>query len=199
MTIGIVGAFLLGFWGSLHCVGMCGGIVGILHNSLADKNKSNSKRKWLFWLAYNSGRIISYSIAGALAALIGSNLFSILNPDYAHRIGQILSGLFMIAFGLYIAGWWFGLTILETKGAILWRKISPLAKQIMPVRHIHQALLLGRIVGLVALWAGLFSLGLDVYFAFGNRWYGTYVRFWPGYLTDVTVNQQHSTAHRSAR
>ena len=147
MTLGIVGAFLLGFWGSLHCVGMCGGIVGILHNSLVDKNKSNRKRKWLFWLAYNAGRIFSYSMAGAIAAFIGSSLFSIMNPDYAHRIGQILSGLFMIAFGLYIAGWWLGLTVLETKGAVLWRKISPLAKTIMPVKHVHQALLLGGLWG----------------------------------------------------
>ena len=147
MTLGIAAAFLLGFWGSLHCVGMCGGIVGVLHNSLANKNKLNSQRKWLFWLAYNTGRIISYSIAGAFAALLGSTLFAIINPDYAHRIGQILSGLFMIAFGLYIAGWWFGLTVLEARGAVLWRKISPLTKRFIPVEYIHQALLLGGLWG----------------------------------------------------
>ena len=147
MTLGLGGAFLLGFWGSLHCVGMCGGIVGVLHNSLADKNNLSRNRIWFFWLAYNAGRIISYSFAGALAAFVGSNLFSILNPEYAHRIGQMLSGLFMIAFGLYIAGWWLGLSVLEARGAILWRKISPLTKCFMPVKHLHQALMLGGLWG----------------------------------------------------
>ena len=147
MNVGILSAFLLGFWGSLHCVGMCGGIVGVLHNSLAEKNRLNTYRKWLFWLAYNSGRIISYAIAGGIAAFLGSSLFSIINPDYAHRLGQVLSGLFMIAFGLYLGGWWFGLTFLEQKGAVLWRKISPLTKNFIPVKHLHQALLLGGLWG----------------------------------------------------
>ncbi len=147
MTLGVLSAFLLGFWGSLHCVGMCGGIVGILHNSLAEKESLQTTRKWLFWLAYNAGRIVSYAIAGGIAAFLGSGLFSIINPEYAHRIGQVLSGLFMIAFGLYLGGWWFGLTILEQKGAAVWRKISPLTKRFIPVKHLHQALLLGGLWG----------------------------------------------------
>lgn len=143
MNLGAVTALLLGFWGSLHCVGMCGGIVGILHKSLAENNRD----KWLFWIAYNAGRIISYALAGGIAAYIGSSLFSVINPDYAHRIGQLLSGLFMIAFGLYLGGWWFGLAFFEKKGAFVWRRISPLTKKILPVAHLHQAFLLGGLWG----------------------------------------------------
>ncbi len=143
MTIGLITAFLLGFWGSLHCVGMCGGIVGVLNNSLANKDGN----KWTFWLGYNFGRIFSYSIAGGIAAFVGSNLFAVINPDYAHRIGMMLSGLFLIAFGLYLSGWWYGLSWIERKGAILWQKISPLTKKFIPVKHVYQALCLGALWG----------------------------------------------------
>ena len=147
MTIGLASAFLLGFWGSLHCVGMCGGIVGVLHNALSKSNRASTNKRWLFWLAYNSGRILSYSFIGALAAFVGSSLFSIINPDYAHRIGQLLSGLFLMAFGLYLAGWWRGLSQIEKKGAVLWRYINPITQKFIPVKHIHQALCLGMLWG----------------------------------------------------
>lgn len=147
MTIGVLSAFLLGFWGSLHCVGMCGGIVGVLNNSLTEKARTSSSKKWPLWLAYNTGRIFSYAIAGGIAAFIGSSLFMIINPEYAHRIGQLLSGLFLIAFGLYLSGWWYGLSVLEQKGTIVWQKISPLTKRFVPVENLHQALSLGMLWG----------------------------------------------------
>ncbi len=143
MTITYFAAFMLGFWGSLHCVGMCGGIVGVLNNSLANKNDNG----WRFQFAYNFGRIFSYSIAGGIAAFIGSSVFTLINPDYAHRIGLMLSGLFLIAFGLYLSGWWLGLTWIERKGAVLWQRISPMTKKFIPVKHFHQALCLGMLWG----------------------------------------------------
>ncbi len=147
MTIGLLSAFMLGFWGSLHCVGMCGGIVGVLNNSLADKNRQQAKNKWQFWLAYNIGRIFSYAIAGGIAAFVGSSLFKIINPDYAHRIGLMLSGLFLIAFGLYLSGWWHGLSWIEKKGTVLWQQISPFTQKFVPVEHLYQALCLGALWG----------------------------------------------------
>ena len=143
MTVSYLAAFMLGFWGSLHCVGMCGGIVGVLNNSLANEKSNN----WVFWFAYNFGRIFSYSVAGGIAALVGSSLFTLISPDYAHRIGMMLSGLFLIAFGLYLSGWWLGLTWIERKGTALWQKISPLTKKFIPVRHLHQAVCLGALWG----------------------------------------------------
>lgn len=147
MSIGLFSAFLLGFWGSLHCVGMCGGIVGVLNQSIVNKDQLSRKRKLFIWSAYHGGRIISYSIAGGLAALLGSSLFSIINPDYAHKIGMILSGLFMIAFGLYLSGWWMGLMILEKKGDFIWQRLKPFSKKFLPVEHVYQAFVLGGLWG----------------------------------------------------
>ena len=59
-------ALLLGFFGSFHCVGMCGPIALSLPN--------NSSNKWhivFSKLIYNLGRIITYSILGLIVGLIG--------------------------------------------------------------------------------------------------------------------------------
>ena len=87
MIVGLFSAFLLGFWGSLHCVGMCGGIVGILNNSLA--KQCQDKAKWKFWLVYNVSRILSYSVAGGISAWVGSGLFTMINPEQAQRTGTM--------------------------------------------------------------------------------------------------------------
>lgn len=60
-------AFLFGFMGSFHCAGMCGPIALTLPKKttgLALKGK----------LLYNSGRIITYAILGAVIGLFGRSL-----------------------------------------------------------------------------------------------------------------------------
>ncbi|MFD2202583.1 sulfite exporter TauE/SafE family protein [Shivajiella indica] len=60
-------AFLLGFLGSFHCLGMCGPIA------LAVSSKDNSrflKNK----IIYNLGRTITYSFLGALIGLLGFSI-----------------------------------------------------------------------------------------------------------------------------
>ena len=61
-------ALLMGFFGSSHCMAMCGGIAGIL--SQADA-KTSFTRKTKIAIAYNIGRITSYSFIGLLAGTIG--------------------------------------------------------------------------------------------------------------------------------
>lgn len=61
--------FLVGLFGSLHCVGMCGPIA------LALPVFSNSKLNLVFGrLLYNFGRIITYSIIGFLFGLLGNRI-----------------------------------------------------------------------------------------------------------------------------
>ncbi|MES2679458.1 MAG: sulfite exporter TauE/SafE family protein [Bacteroidota bacterium] len=62
----IVAAISLGFLGSFHCIGMCGPIA----LSLPVHNKPPLLR-YLLILSYNAGRIITYSLLGLLAGIIG--------------------------------------------------------------------------------------------------------------------------------
>lgn len=59
-------ALLLGFFGSFHCVGMCGPIA------LSLPNIGNGKWNFITGkLIYNFGRIITYSILGLMVGIIG--------------------------------------------------------------------------------------------------------------------------------
>ena len=56
-------ALILGFTGSLHCLGMCSPLAMMVTGQSA---KGFTKR-----LVYNSGRIVTYSVAGFIVASIG--------------------------------------------------------------------------------------------------------------------------------
>ncbi|MDX5346137.1 MAG: sulfite exporter TauE/SafE family protein [Hymenobacteraceae bacterium] len=61
--------FLFGLLGSFHCVGMCGPIA------LALPMAGNSKKAYVAGrLLYNGGRIITYTLLGALAGVFGETL-----------------------------------------------------------------------------------------------------------------------------
>lgn len=133
-------AFLVGLAGSVHCVGMCGGIVTSF-TFLLPKNTN----QWPFLIAYNTGRIISYAIAGTFAGLLGASVTSA--TFLSAQLLPLLSGLFMVLLGLYIGNWWRVLTKLEIAGQWIWRIISPYSKRFLPFSTPLHALPYGIIWG----------------------------------------------------
>ncbi|SIT70089.1 hypothetical protein SAMN05216526_1232 [Ectothiorhodosinus mongolicus] len=143
----LLAAFVVGLLGGVHCVGMCGGIVGAL--TLSTEAKQVSQRFGLapFLLAYNGARILSYTAAGAIAGGLGWLAISWTDVQWAQSILQVLAGLFMVALGLYLAGWWQGLVRIEKAGGLLWRRIEPLGRRLLPVKTLPQAFVLGLLWG----------------------------------------------------
>lgn len=135
-------ALALGLLGGGHCIGMCGGLMGALTMAIP----AQQRRGWPLWrvlLGYNLGRITSYGIAGALLGSIGWLIQDLgLGP-----LLRTLAGLLMIAMGLYLANWWSGLTRLERLGRGLWKHIEPMARRLLPVTRMPQAVLLGALWG----------------------------------------------------
>ncbi len=132
-------AFLLGIMGSSHCLGMCGGISAALG--------FQPGQGYGRILAYNAGRISTYTLIGLLAGIVGGSItlaLPLLGP-----VLRTLAGLLLIAMGLYIAGWWMGLTQLEKIGGGLWRRVQPLTQKLLPVHSSGQALQLGLLWGLL--------------------------------------------------
>ncbi|MCX6221466.1 MAG: sulfite exporter TauE/SafE family protein [Bacteroidia bacterium] len=88
MTI-LITAFLLGLMGSLHCVGMCGPIA----LSLPLQGNTILRKIWGSTL-WSLGRIVTYSLMGALFGLIGAG-FKMLGYQQiisiAIGVGMILS------------------------------------------------------------------------------------------------------------
>ena len=133
-------ALVLGLLGGGHCLGMCGGLMGAL--TLAIPPEQRGRRARLL-LAYNLGRILSYACAGLLLGLAG---WAVASSPAAMAL-RVVAALLLIAMGLYLAGWWSGLTRIEALGRGLWRHIQPMASRLLPVSSLPRALLLGALWG----------------------------------------------------
>jgi hypothetical protein len=136
----LVSAVILGLLGGGHCLGMCGGLMGALTLAIAPERRA---QRFRLLLAYNLGRILSYAAAGLLLGLAGWALAS--SPAATGL--RVVAALLLIAMGLYLAGWWSGLTRIEALGRGLWRHIQPLTRRFMPVDNLPRALLLGTLWG----------------------------------------------------
>jgi hypothetical protein len=142
-----IAAFLIGLTGGAHCLGMCGGIVGALTLGLPPAPGHPLLARLPYLLAYNLGRIASYVTAGALVGGMGAWAAHLASVRHAQLTLQVLAGLFMILLGLYLAGWWPGLSRVERAGGVLWRRIEPLGRRFFPVRTPLQALGIGLVWG----------------------------------------------------
>ncbi|SFC50831.1 sulfite exporter TauE/SafE family protein [Clostridium uliginosum] len=95
--------FVVGMLTSIHCVGMCGGIM--LTQSLSKNNilkeKQNKFKTLMPAILYNAGRMTSYTIIGGVVGALGSVLSLSLNVKAGL---QIFAGLFMVIMGLNMAG-----------------------------------------------------------------------------------------------
>jgi len=138
-------ALMVGLLGSTHCLGMCGGIVGALNMDIAQSRQSNQTRL-LRHFTYNAGRIVSYSIAGAVAGFVGL-MASQMSLGNVAPYGRFIAGLFMIALGLYLADWWRILSVTEKIGLHIWKRIQPLGQRFLPVKTPLQAFGLGLVWG----------------------------------------------------
>ncbi|MEP5766601.1 MAG: sulfite exporter TauE/SafE family protein [Halieaceae bacterium] len=133
--LSIGAALLLGLLGSSHCLVMCGGI------SVALGMGSAPQKKTLLLSLFQLGRISTYTLLGAgLGALLGK---FVLLSEWVFPALRLLSGVLLVAMGLYIANWWRGLTMLERAGQALWRRLQPRAQKHLPVRSAGDALLIG--------------------------------------------------------
>jgi hypothetical protein len=136
---GFLALFLVGLLGGTHCVGMCGGIVGALSMQAAQGRPALS-----IHLAYNCGRIASYTLAGALAGAIG---FAFGNLLPVQRGLYLFASLMLVALGFYLLGATRTLAVVERSGQWLWLHIQPATRRFMPVRGVAQALPLGMLWG----------------------------------------------------
>jgi sulfite exporter TauE/SafE len=166
----LLALFLVGLLGGTHCVGMCGGIVGAL--------SVGGPARFSLHLAYNLGRILSYTLAGALVGALGSASLALAGQLPLRIALYLAANLMLIALGFYLMGVTRALAFTERVGQNLWKHIQPLTRRFLPARSVVQALPLGMLwgwlpCGLVysalatALAAGSASQGALLMLAFG--------------------------------
>jgi len=86
-------AFTLGFFGSLHCIGMCGPLAMAV-TSIKSTSGYHTLRTSL---AYNIGRTIGYIILGLVFGILGS----LVAFSGAQKAVSVLLGILMILIGLF--------------------------------------------------------------------------------------------------
>lgn len=135
-------ALLAGLLGSAHCLGMCAGISGLFGVSAEVRTL---RRQLPMAIAYNAGRILTYALLGVVVATVGSALVDA-KPTLARPI-LLITGTVIILIGLQVAFSWRLLNPIERMGAVLWQKLSPIAKHFVPVTNVPRALGLGLLWG----------------------------------------------------
>lgn len=133
----LLAALLAGLLGGVHCAGMCGGIVAAF-SFRADGGVAPFR----LHLAYNLGRVFSYTLFGALAGALGASL-KLADFLPVQTVLYILAQLVMILLGLYLAGWSTWVLVFERAGGVIWQRVKPLFQKLLPVRTLPQAWLAG--------------------------------------------------------
>jgi sulfite exporter TauE/SafE len=140
-------AFLMGLFSSLHCISMCGSIIGTLTLSLSPEIRRKKKSLLPFVFNYNFGRIFSYTLAGAIAGFLHTMAMTHAAEFHGHRFLQIFSAIIMACAGLYIAGWFPRFAYIEKAGAYIWKIIEPYGRKLIPVKNRTQAFVFGMVWG----------------------------------------------------
>ncbi|MGZ8266644.1 MAG: sulfite exporter TauE/SafE family protein, partial [Burkholderiales bacterium] len=135
-------AFFAGLLGGVHCAAMCGGIV-----VACTSRRANGAFDWRRALAYNTGRISSYAIAGAVAGALGQASVAFRGGATTHHVLLALAGTALVLMGLYIGGASWVVRGLEAAGAVAWRRIQPWSRAFLPASTPTRALGLGFVWG----------------------------------------------------
>ena len=162
MTLDYLSAFVIGLLGSGHCIVMCGGISTLLtsaikvnqqhkdltNNTLTNNTLTNNtltNNRYIIVLAYHIGRILSYSVIGAVVAFTSS--IAVKNIGISIVFLKTITGFFLILLGLYIAKWLMWLNYIELLGKHIWRYLSPKTKRFIPIQNSQSAFFLGCLWG----------------------------------------------------
>jgi len=177
--LAIVAALLAGFFGSTHCVSMCGAIVVLFEGPATAETQLNA---WLRRISYNVGRLCFYMLLGSIAAAGGVVLTRTMGVAQGLLLLRLLAAGLVIAIGLNLLFDWRLTRFLETAGAGLWRKLSGSAKHVLPASTPGRALSVGFLWG--ALPCGLVYSAVAIAATSGSLAGGAWIMlaFWLGTL-----------------
>ncbi len=180
--LAIVAALLAGFFGSTHCIGMCGAVVVLFEGRSPDAANSGA---WLRRFSYNIGRLCFYALLGSIAGVGGAVLTKTVGVSQGLMVLRILAALLVVAIGLNLVFDWRLTRFLETAGTGLWSKLAPLAKYVLPADTLGRALSAGFLWG--ALPCGLVYSAVAIAATTGSLAGGatTMFAFWLGTLPAI--------------
>ncbi len=87
----LISVFIASLLGSPHCAGMCGGFVAIY--------STNSKNPFLSHVTYHLGRLLTYTMVGALAGAAGQSIDNWAAVVGVQRVSMVATGLLLLYWG----------------------------------------------------------------------------------------------------
>ncbi len=180
----LIGAWLAGILGGVHCIAMCGGFLAAIAGSgmpAAAQGRPLLRARDLArrQLPYNLGRITTYVLLGAVAGSAGALALSSSASLLPLQRGlYVVANLFLLGLAIGIAGRREGHSWLQRAGSSVFGKVLPAARPLLVVRSTSARYATGMIWGLVpcaltysvlpvALFAGGPVQGAAVMLAFG--------------------------------
>jgi len=184
-------AFVAGFFGSAHCLGMCGAIVVLF------EQQAGAAAGWRHRVLYNLGRLGFYVLLGSIAGAGGAVITKVSGINAGLVILRLIGGMLVIVIGLNLLFNWSATRFLEQAGAGLWRRLSPLAKHVLPVSTAPRAFAAGLLWG--ALPCGLVYSAVALAGTSGGPVSGavTMAAFWAG-TAPAMLLAGHSAARLNA-
>jgi hypothetical protein len=138
-TLVLGAALLTGLLGGAHCVAMCGGIA---------TGFSTQSRGWWVAAQPNLGRVLGYTLAGALVGGLGGGLLGLARIPWLPIAMRAAVGLVLILAGL---------RMFDQRGRIprffggpgnrLWLALRPLQRRLLPANTAGKRLALGMLWG----------------------------------------------------
>lgn len=141
----LLSAFVLGLFGTVHCVAMCGTITGAFCMALPQPAKPSLFSNLNYIIGFNLGRISTYTIAGLIFGFFGQKIYG--SSETGHQVLVYLSHLMLFAAGVYLTGFFPALLVIEKPGAKLWTMIQPITKKLLPVDNLGKSYIYGLIWG----------------------------------------------------
>jgi hypothetical protein len=103
VSIGLlVSAWLIGAVGGLHCIAMCGGLLGAIsardaaHVGVLHPVRTLAVRQ----LTYHAGRLVTYALLGSLSGALGAGALGIVDLVPMQRAIYVLANVFLLVLGV---------------------------------------------------------------------------------------------------
>lgn len=171
--VSLLAVFLVGLLGGAHCAVMCGPVVTALNlaggtgattkppasrripvfdasDASASSREPNLLRRPLtIRLAYNMGRIGTYTLMGAIVGSVGAGAWLVERWLPVQQLVLLFTSLTLLVLGLYLLRVKAVTVAIESAGQHIWRLVQPIAKQRLFGQGIANAFAAGALWGLL--------------------------------------------------
>lgn len=138
LTLGA--AALTGLMGGVHCAAMCGGIAtGI--------SAMGPRASWKFAVEPNLGRVLGYTVAGAIAGGLGRGIVDIAGSQAFATGLRMAVGAVLVIVALRLLDRRGRLAFLAAPGAAAWSHLRPLQRRLLPADSSGKRIALGMLWG----------------------------------------------------